>query len=151
MAQSWYERNLLPYLLDIAFDAKPSRKQRAKVIPLARGRVLEFGIGTGLNMPFDDRSRVRRIVGVDPSMHMHRLALKRIRRAGIEVELVGLCAKALPIADASFDTVVSTYTPCARSRTPSRPSGRCAAFSSPAASSCSPNMDEHRMRTSSAG
>jgi len=112
MAQSWYERNLLPYLINFACGAKPFRKQRAKVIPLAQGRVLEVGIGTGLNMPFYDRSRVKSIVGVDPSMRMHRLALKRIQHAGIAVELVGLSAEALPIADASFDTVVSTYTLC---------------------------------------
>jgi ubiquinone/menaquinone biosynthesis C-methylase UbiE len=112
MAQNWYERHLLPYLIDLACGAKPFRKQRAKVIPMAHGRVLEVGIGTGMNMPFYDRSRVKSIVGVDPSMRMHRLALKRIQHAGIEVELVGLSAEALPIADASFDTVVSTYTLC---------------------------------------
>ncbi len=112
MDQNWYERNLLPYLIDLACGAKSFRKQRAKVIPLAQGRVLEVGIGTGLNMPFYSRTRIKSIVGVDPSMRMHRLALKRIELARIEVELVGLSAEALPIADASFDTVVSTYTLC---------------------------------------
>ena len=112
MAQNWYERNLLPYLIDLACGVKPIRRQRMKVIPLAHGRVLEVGLGTGLNMPFYDRARVRNIVGVEPSLRMHRLALKRIRDAGIDVELVGLSAEALPIADASFDTVVSTYTLC---------------------------------------
>lgn len=112
MAQNWYERNLLPYLIDLACGGKPFRKQRAKVIPLAQGRVLEVGIGTGLNMPFYDRSRIQRIVGVEPSMRMHHLALKRIQHSGIEVQLVGLSAEALPISDASFDTVVSTYTLC---------------------------------------
>ena len=112
MAQNWYERNLLPYLIDLACGVKPIRRQRMKVIPQASGRVLEVGIGTGLNMPFYDRARVRNIVGVEPSLRMHRLALKRIRDAGIDVELVGLSAEALPIADASFDTVVSTYTLC---------------------------------------
>ena len=112
MAQNWYERNLLPYLIDLACGVKPIRRQRMKVIPLAHGRVLEVGLGTGLNMPFYDRARVRNIVGVEPSLRMHRLALRRIRGAGIDVELVGLSAEALPIADASFDTVVSTYTLC---------------------------------------
>jgi ubiquinone/menaquinone biosynthesis C-methylase UbiE len=112
MGQNWYERILLPYLIDLACGAKSFRKQRAKVIPLALGRVLEVGIGTGLNMPFYDRSRVKSIVGVDPSMRMHHLALKRIQHSGIEVELIGLSAEALPLSDASFDTVVSTYTLC---------------------------------------
>ncbi|MBL0141121.1 MAG: class I SAM-dependent methyltransferase [Betaproteobacteria bacterium] len=112
MTESWYDRNLLPYLVNLACAGKPIRKQRLKVIPRAQGRVLEVGIGTGLNMPFYDRSRVTAIVGVDPSLRMHRLALERIRRAGIAVEFVGMSAERLHAADASFDTVVSTYTLC---------------------------------------
>lgn len=112
MAASWYERNLLPRLIDFACGIGAIRRQRIKVIPLAHGRVLEVGIGTGLNLPFYDAARVTAIVGVEPSLKMHRLAQKRSRRAGIAVELVGLSAEKLPLADASFDTVVSTYTLC---------------------------------------
>jgi ubiquinone/menaquinone biosynthesis C-methylase UbiE len=112
MAENWYDRNVLPYLVNLACGGKPIRKQRLKVIPLASGRVLEVGIGTGLNMPHYDRARVTAIVGVDPGLRMHRLALERIRRSGIEVRLVGLSAEKLQAADASFDTVVSTYTLC---------------------------------------
>jgi ubiquinone/menaquinone biosynthesis C-methylase UbiE len=83
-----------------------------KVIPQAQGKVLEVGIGTGLNMPFYDRSRVKLIVGVDPGLRMHRLALKRSLQAGIDVELIGLSAERIPVEDASFDTVVCTYTLC---------------------------------------
>lgn len=112
MAQSWYDRHLLPRLLDLACGSKPVRKQREKVVPLASGDVLEVGMGTGLNVPFYDKARVRRIVGVDPAQQMHRLALRRIRAAGLPVELVGLSAERLPLADASFDSVVCTYTLC---------------------------------------
>lgn len=112
MPESWYERVVLPALLDFACSLKPIARQRGKVIPLATGRVLEIGIGTGLNMPFYDRARVRSVVGVDPGLQMHRLALKRSREAGLDVELVGVSAERLPVADASFDTVVSTYTLC---------------------------------------
>lgn len=112
MSDTWYERNLLPYLLEIACSIKPIKRQRMKVIPQAQGRVLEIGIGTGLNMPFYDKARVNSIVGVDPALHLHRLALKRSRAAGIDVKLVGLSAEAMTIEDASFDTVVSTYTLC---------------------------------------
>jgi ubiquinone/menaquinone biosynthesis C-methylase UbiE len=112
MSPTWYERTLLPYLTDLACGGKPMRKQRLKVIPKAEGRVLEVGIGTGLNMPFYDRTRVTSIVGVDPALDMHRLAFKRIQQAGIEVKLVGLSAEMLPVEDASFETVVCTYTLC---------------------------------------
>lgn len=112
MPESWYERTLLPYLLDFSCGLKPIQKQRLKVIPQASGRVLEIGMGTGLNLPFYDRTRVKSIVGVDPGLQMHRLALKRSVQAGLKVELVGVSAERLPVADASFDTVVSTYTLC---------------------------------------
>jgi ubiquinone/menaquinone biosynthesis C-methylase UbiE len=112
MRRSWYERRVLPYLVDIACGVKPIRKQREKVIPRAQGRVLEIGIGTGLNLPFYDKTRVRSIVGVDPALELHRLALRRSREAAIEIELIGLSAEKLPVPDASFETVVCTYTLC---------------------------------------
>ena len=108
----WYDRHLLPHLIDFACGMKPVSRQRELVVPQAQGRVLEVGIGTGLNMPFYDKSRVRYIIGVDPALAMHRLAAKRVARAGIDVELVGVEAETIPLDDASIDTVVSTYTLC---------------------------------------
>ena len=112
MAENWYERHVLPRLIEVACGMRAVQKQRQKVIPLATGRVLEIGIGTGLNLPYYDRARVTTIVGVDPALAMHPLAARRIAAAGIEVRLVGLSAEKLPLADASFDTVVCTYTLC---------------------------------------
>ncbi|HEX5358199.1 MAG TPA: class I SAM-dependent methyltransferase [Aquabacterium sp.] len=110
--ESWYDRHVLPYLIDMACGIRPVARQREKIIPQAHGQVLEVGMGTGLNIPFYDRTRVTRIVGVDPALRMHHLADKRIARAGLNVELIGLSAEKLPVADASFDTVVCTYTLC---------------------------------------
>ncbi len=107
-----YDRFLLPYLIDFACGIKPVRMQREKVIPRATGKVLEIGIGTGLNMQHYDKSRVEKIWGLDPALQMHRLAAKRIRRAGLDVELVGLPAEQIPMQDASFDSIVCTYTLC---------------------------------------
>ena len=109
---NWYERNVLPWLIDFACGMKSVSQQRMKVIPQARGRVLEIGLGTGLNLPFYDTGRVSELVGVEPSLTMHHLAMKRSRAAGIPVELVGIGAERLPLADHVFDTVVSTYTLC---------------------------------------
>jgi ubiquinone/menaquinone biosynthesis C-methylase UbiE len=111
-SSTWYERTLLPYLTDFFCGGKPIRKQRLKVIPKAEGRVLEVGFGTGLNIPYYDRARIKSIVGVDPALEMHRLALRRIQQAGIEVTLIGLSAEKLPVEDSSFETVVCTYTLC---------------------------------------
>ena len=108
----FYDRYILPKFLACACGAKPIAKQRAKVVPLAHGRVLEIGIGTGLNMRHYDKSRIESLTGLDPALEMHKLAQKRIRRAGLEVDLVGLSAERIPRADASFDTVIVTYTLC---------------------------------------
>lgn len=112
MSEGWYDRHVLPYLLDLACGMKLIRQQREKVVPQAKGRVLEVGIGTGLNMPYYDQSKVTKITGLDPAVQMHRLANERIARAGLQVELIGVSAEKIPLDDASFDTVLLTYTLC---------------------------------------
>lgn len=109
---SWYDRHVLPWLVDFACGLEPIARQRRKVIPQASGRVLEVGIGTGLNLRFYDRQRVQALVGVDPAQQMHRLAQRRSRAAGIAVDLRPLSADRLPFEPSSFDTVVCTYTLC---------------------------------------
>lgn len=109
---SWYDRRVLPWLIDFACGIKPVRRQRRKVVPQAQGRVLEIGIGTGLNLEHYDKARVRAIVGLDPGLEMHRLARKRVAQAGIPVELVGLSAEKIPFDAGTFDTVVVTYSLC---------------------------------------
>src|SRR5512139_1491686 len=110
--RSWYDRHLLPYLVDLACGLRAVRRQRRKVVPLASGQVLEIGIGTGLNLEHYDKARVERLVGVDPGLEMHPLAQKRARRAGLAVELVGLSAEKLPFDANTFDTVLVTYALC---------------------------------------
>jgi ubiquinone/menaquinone biosynthesis C-methylase UbiE len=112
MSDSWYDRHILPYVIDLACGIKPVRRQRQKIVPHAHGRVLEIGIGTGLNLAHYDKARVSSLTGVDPALQMHRLARKRMAGAGLAVELVGVSAEGLPLDDASFDTVVMTYTLC---------------------------------------
>lgn len=109
---SWYNRYVLPYLLDIACGVGPICRQRAKVVPLAQGRVLEVGIGTGLNIQHYEQCKVTKITGLDPALQMHHLARKRIAQRGLDVELVGLSAEKIPFDNASFDTVLITYTLC---------------------------------------
>lgn len=109
---SLYERYVLPLLLDLACGLKPVREQREKVVPLAEGEVLEVGIGTGRNIPHYDIAKIARIWGLDPATGMHRKARKRIARAGLDVELLSLSAEEIPRDNASFDTVLVTYTLC---------------------------------------
>ena len=112
MSDNWYDRHILPYMIDLACGIKPVDRQREKVVPQAQGRVLEIGIGTGLNLRHYDQDKVERLIGLDPAVQMHRLAEKRRAESGMKVELVGLSAEKIPLDDASFDTVVITFTLC---------------------------------------
>jgi SAM-dependent methyltransferase len=112
MGHNWYERHILPWVVDIACSVRPVWRQRQKVVPLAQGRVLEIGIGTGLNLEHYDQARIEKIVGLDPGLEMHPKARRRSRQTGLAVELVGLSAERIPYDDHSFDTVLVTYVLC---------------------------------------
>ena len=109
---NWYDRHILPWLIDFGCGLPMVQARRRALVPQARGKVLEIGMGTGRNLPFYDRSRITQLVGVDPALQMHSLAQRRSAQAGLDVELVGLTAERLPLPDESFDTVVCTYTLC---------------------------------------
>ena len=64
---SLYDKYVLPKFLNCACGSKPVEYQRKKVVPNAEGIVLEVGIGSGLNLPFYDNSKVTQIWGLDPS------------------------------------------------------------------------------------
>jgi len=87
-------------------------RQREKVVPRARGRVLEVGIGSGLNLPFYDPAKVTKLWGLDPSPEMTRMAEEQARSLRFEVEFIGLPGDAIPLDDRSVDTVLVTYTLC---------------------------------------
>lgn len=109
---SFYERNILPRLLTCACASPPMMKQRAKVVPLAQGRVLELGIGMGLNLAFYDPSRVTSVSGVDPAAELRAQAQAAPRDPRLDVSVIDGTAEALPFDDASFDDVVCTFTLC---------------------------------------
>lgn len=108
----FYDRHVLPRLIGCACGAGPIRHQRAKIVPRAQGRVLELGIGGGLNLAFYDPDRVESVTGIDPSDGLRRLAESAPRPASLRVEIVAGQAEALPFDDQSFDSVVCTFTLC---------------------------------------
>jgi ubiquinone/menaquinone biosynthesis C-methylase UbiE len=107
-----YANYIFPAILDLIMRQEPIRRQREKVVPRARGRVLEIGVGSGLNLPFYDRAKVDKLSGLDPSLGLQRLARQRADAAGIEIEFIPLSSEEIPLEDASIDTVVITYTMC---------------------------------------
>lgn len=107
-----YEKFLMPKLVHFACGLKPTMKQREKVVPLASGRVLEIGIGSGLNIPFYSQHKVEHLWGLDPSPDMWKIAEKNAAQHHLEVEFLQSGAESIPLDNNSADTVVMTYTMC---------------------------------------
>jgi len=107
-----YSKYILPKVIHITCGLKPNMRQREKVVPHARGRVLEVGIGSGLNLPYYDAAKVTKIWGLDPAPEMIRMARQVAASLPLEVEFIGLPGDEIPLENNSVDTVVVTYTLC---------------------------------------
>lgn len=107
-----YSRYILPRALDATMRVRPIMRQRAKVVPLAHGRVLEVGIGSGLNLSFYDKSKVEKVLGLDPSPELCVMAKARAAEAGVDVDWLTLSSERIPLPDNSVDSIVITYTMC---------------------------------------
>jgi ubiquinone/menaquinone biosynthesis C-methylase UbiE len=107
-----YSRYILPKVIHFSCGLKPNMRQRRKVVPLARGRVLEIGIGSGLNLPYYDSAKVSKVWGLDPAPEMTRMARRAAASLPFEVEFIGLPGDEIPLDDHSVDTVLVTYTLC---------------------------------------
>ena len=109
---SLYEKYVLPKFLNCACGSKPVARQREKVVPLAEGKVLEIGIGSGLNLPFYDKTKVDEIWGLDPSEELSEMARTVATQEGMKVNFISSGAEEIPLPDDHFDSVLITYTMC---------------------------------------
>ncbi|MGB5702986.1 MAG: class I SAM-dependent methyltransferase, partial [Polyangiales bacterium] len=107
-----YDRYVLPRVIHFACSSKPNMKQREKLVPLAEGEVLEIGMGSGLNLPYYDRKKVRKVWGLEPSEGMRQLARRSLDGANLDLEMIDLPGEQIPLDANSIDTVVMTYTLC---------------------------------------
>ena len=107
-----YERYCLPHLLHWFCSSPRVQSQRRKVVPLARGRVLEVGFGSGLNIPFYNPAEVELIWALEPSEGMRHKAAAGIDRSEFEVRWLDLPGEEIPLDDHSVDSVLLTYTLC---------------------------------------
>ncbi|HJW42426.1 MAG TPA: class I SAM-dependent methyltransferase [Rhizomicrobium sp.] len=108
----FYDRHILPRLLDAAMSAKPITYQRRKVVPRAEGRVLEIGFGAGHNLPYYDAAKVERIWALEPSAEMRARAANRVASTSIPLEFLDLPGEQIPLDSESADTILITYTMC---------------------------------------
>ena len=112
MGMGFYDKHVMPKLVHFVCGLEPTTRQRQKVVPLAEGRVLEIGIGSGLNIPFYDPDKVQHLWGLDPSAEMWAIAQKNAIEHHIDAEFVQSGAESIPLDDNSVDTVMMTYTMC---------------------------------------
>lgn len=109
---SFYGNRILPWLIDVGCGTNPIMKQRAKVVPGARGAVLEIGMGSGHNLALYDPAQVELVWGLEPSAGMRRRAEPRLLTSPVPVRWLDLPGERVPLEDNSVDTVVLTYTLC---------------------------------------
>jgi len=106
-----YAQMVFPRLCDLFLNRPFIARHRRELLVHASGNVLEIGFGTGLNLRHYCAA-VRKITTIDPNSGMHRLAQKRVKKAGIEIDQQVLSGERLPFADGAFDGAVSTFTLC---------------------------------------
>lgn len=107
-----YDRYLLPRLTHWVCASPAVERQRRRVVPRARGRILEVGFGSGLNLPHYAGSQVEWIWAIEPSAPMHRLAEPRIEASGLDVRCIEAIAENIPLPSASADSAVLTFCLC---------------------------------------
>lgn len=107
---SFYRERVLPHLVHMSMKQATFEPYRRRVIGSAQGRVLEIGLGSGLNLPLYDAST--HIVGLDPSARLLSMARASAGDRLHSIELVEGTAEALPLPDHSVDTVVMTWVLC---------------------------------------
>lgn len=107
-----YAKYVLPRLIDAAMGDRPITRQRQKIVPLARGKVLELGMGSGRNLPFYRAEQLEKLYGLEPSEPLRQMTARAAEAAGLQPEVIDGVAEEIPLPANSIDTVLVTYTLC---------------------------------------
>ena len=107
----FYTEHVVPYLVQLAMRQRALVPYRERVISKAGGRVLEIGVGSGLNLPLYPAA-VTAVVGIEPSAKLLSMAKVQTAPATRQIELLEASAEAIPLENESVDTVVTTWTLC---------------------------------------
>jgi ubiquinone/menaquinone biosynthesis C-methylase UbiE len=107
-----YSRFVLPHLLNAACSHQEINRLRQKIVPLAEGRVLEIGIGSGINLRWYDPAKVEWVWAIEPSEAMRQRAQPNLAAAPVVVKWLDSAAEQISLEDESVDTIVLTYTLC---------------------------------------
>jgi ubiquinone/menaquinone biosynthesis C-methylase UbiE len=109
---SFYRDHVYPHLVRTLGDPKPIQTIRQRLVAMAQGKVLEIGVGPGVNFVHYDPAKVTKVYALEPNPGMIRMAEQQCRRTELDIEFLDLPGERIPLADGSVDTVVSTFTLC---------------------------------------
>ena len=112
LGKKFYEKNVVPKLINYLCGTKPNQYQRKKIVPLAVGDVVEIGIGPGLNLQYYNSEKVNKVIGIDPSNELNAIAQKKADRTSLEIEFKVSSAEHINLMDSSVDSVVCTFSLC---------------------------------------
>jgi ubiquinone/menaquinone biosynthesis C-methylase UbiE len=107
---SFYRECVLPHLVNMSMKQATLDPYRRRVIGAAQGRVLEIGVGSGINLTL--YTAATHVVGLDPSAKLLSMARAAASDRSRSTELVEGTAEAIPLPHRSVDTVVTTWTLC---------------------------------------
>ena len=110
--KKFYEKYVLPKIINCACGTKPILIQRQKIVPSASGVILEIGVGSGVNIPYYSHSNVKKLIGLDLQQDNWDQAYKIAKKSNISIDLLQGDGEELPIPNNSIDTVLITYTMC---------------------------------------
>ena len=110
--KKFYEKYVLPKIINCACGTKPILIQRQKIVPSASGVILEIGVGSGVNIPYYSNSNVKKLIGLDLQQDNWDQAYKIAKKSNISIDLLQGDGEELPIPNNSIDTVLITYTMC---------------------------------------
>ena len=110
--KKFYESKVLPKLLTVLCNTKPNHYQRKKVVPLAIGDVVEIGVGPGLNLQYYNLDNVNKVIGIDPSDELNKIAKKNAKKVNLDIEFNLSSAESIDLPASSVDSVVCTFSLC---------------------------------------
>ena len=108
----FYNKYILPKIINAGCGTKPIRKQREKVLPLCKGIVLEIGCGSGLNFSFYEENNIDKLYALEPDKEMLRQAESVVKEVNFPITILETGAEKIPLEDDSIDTALLTYTLC---------------------------------------
>ena len=110
--KKFYETKVVPKLLTVLCNTKPNHYQRQKIVPLATGDVVEIGVGPGLNLQYYNTTNVNKVIGIDPSDELNKIAKKNANKVNLDIEFNLSSAESIDLPTSSVDSVVCTISLC---------------------------------------